>query len=111
MAEEDVAWLIQLRRGSDFWQEELLIFDKTNQPVTFIDATLTITPDDEDEDEVVWSVSNGRIILAAGAIQFNVSIADIASYSWKTGHYKLSVTYGYGKIDAQYLSHAIEILD
>lgn len=104
-----MSWTIALRRDSDFWEDTLEVTDEAGAPVTFTNVTLIITPDQEDEPEVTWTLGSQISMPSAGVINFLVLKAVIAAYTWTTGKYRLEVIYPNTRIDGSFLTGSVRI--
>lgn len=101
---------IILKRDADFWQDELeLRADGVLVPL--LDAELIIHPGDESPD-VSLSVNNGKLSMpSAGVVQFNLTLEEIAAYSWQDGTYCLAIVYTNSKRDRSFLTGPVEVRD
>lgn len=103
-------WTIHLSRLSDFWEPEISVEDENGQPVTYIDASITITP--ETGPPIVWSFNNGKLSMpVAGTFAVAVPKADIAAFQWSMAPYKWSVTYTNGKVDGVWMEDVVRVSD
>lgn len=101
---------IILKRDADFWQDELEL-TADGEPVPLLDAELIIHPGDESAD-VTLNVDNGKLSMpATGVIRFDLSLEEIAAYSWQDGTYCLSITYSNTKRDRSFITGPVEVLD
>jgi hypothetical protein len=103
-------WTIELKRDSDFWEEQVTVVDANGGPVVFSDAEITIHPSEENEEDVIWSLSNGRLLMPAdGVFGFEVSQAEISAYDWSSGIFCWSVTYSDGHVDGSWMTGPVTI--
>jgi hypothetical protein len=103
-------YTIALKRDADFWQDELTITDEAEALVTLASAELIIHPSETTLAPVVWNVGNGKLELPSpGVIRFSLTIEDIATYTWSSGRYCLSIVYTNSKRDRSLIRGPVKI--
>jgi|ERR1051325_8151729 hypothetical protein len=102
-------WSIELKQDADYWEERVTVTDENGAPVVFSDAEITIHPDTDDPD-VVWSLANSKLLMPAdGVFGFEVLMAEIAGYTWRSGKFCWSVTYTDGHVDGSWMTGKVSI--
>lgn len=102
-------WKIQLKRDADYWEDQVTVKDENGAAVVFADAEITIHPDD-DSDDVIWSLDNGRLTMPAdGVFGFEVPMSEIEAYEWISGKFCWSVTYSDGHVDGSWMIGRVTI--
>ena len=88
------SWTPTLIRGGVF-SSPLRFTDEAGTPIPYTDPQIIITPNGAAT--VTWSIANGQVtFVSTGVYTIFVPAAEISTYTWSSGKYRLQVVDGDG---------------